>query len=213
MRLYDYFRSTAAYRVRIALNVKGIDYESVPVNLRDGEQGGEGYAVVNPQHLVPVLEHEGRRLTQSLAICEYIDELQPSPALLPGDRAGRARVRAIAQSIACDIHPIDNLRVLKYLTGRLGVSEDDKLAWYHHWIHEGFRAIEATLADAPETGTYCHGESVTLADVCLVPQVYNANRFEVDLSAYPTIRRINDACLALAPFDRARPERQPDAPS
>lgn len=210
MRLYDYFRSTAAYRVRIALNLKGLAYESVAVNLRDGEQRGGAYDAVNAQHLVPTLEHDGRRLTQSLAICEYLEEIAPEPALLPGDAAARARIRAIAQIVACDIHPVNNLRVLKYLTGELGVSDDDKLGWYHHWVHEGFAALERMLGDGPE-GTYCHGDAVTLADVCLVPQVFNANRFGMDLAAYPRIRGINEACLALPAFERARPGNQPDA--
>ncbi|WP_440995838.1 maleylacetoacetate isomerase [Arhodomonas sp. SL1] len=210
MRLYDYYRSTAAYRVRIALNLKGIGYESVPVNLREGEQGGAAYAGINPQRLVPMIEDDGLRLGQSLAICEYLEERYPEPPLLPADPGGRARVRALAQMVACDIHPVNNLRVLKYLTGTLGVSDDDRLAWYHHWIHEGFRAIEAMLAE-DRSGGFCHGDSVTLADVCLVPQVYNAHRFEVDLGDYPRIRAINEACLALPAFDAARPERRPDA--
>lgn len=211
MRLYGYWRSTAAYRVRIALALKGIDYDSVPVDLRAGEQAGEEYGAVNVHRLVPALEDGEARLTQSLAICEYLDETHPRPPLLPASPAARARVRAIAQAIACEIHPLDNLRVLQYLGTQLGVEEPDRLAWYRHWIHTGFRALEAELAASPDTGRCCHGDDVTLADLCLVPQVYNANRFDVDLAAYPVIRRINEHCLGLEAFERARPESQADA--
>lgn len=209
--LYDYFRSTAAYRVRIALNLKGIDYRQAPVNLLKGEDGDTGYRTVNPQGLVPSLEVDGDVLQQSLAICEYLDELQPEPPLLPGNPLKRARIRALAQMVACDIHPVNNLRILKYLTGKLGVSEDEKLTWYHHWIHEGFRPIEQILKNhAADTG-FCLGDQVSLADICLVPQVYNARRFELDLTPYPRIVAIEQHCLTLAAFERARPENQPDA--
>ncbi|MBA1147441.1 maleylacetoacetate isomerase [Ectothiorhodospiraceae bacterium WFHF3C12] len=211
MRLYDYFRSSAAYRVRIALNLKGLAYESVPVNLREGEQAGAGYAGINAQCLVPTLDTGSARLTQSLAICEYLDEAWPEPPLLPADPEARARVRAIAEIVACDIHPLNNLRVLKYLTGPLSVAEAQKTQWYHHWIHEGFRALEALLQAESQSGPYCLGDNLTLADVCLVPQVYNANRFEVDLDEYPAIRRVHEACERLPAFERARPENQPDA--
>ncbi len=210
--LYGYFRSSAAYRVRIALNLKGLAYDQAPVNLVRGEQRGDDFRARNPQGLVPVLEtDEGQRLTQSLAICEYLEERYPAPALLPADAAGRARVRALAQLVASEIHPLDNLRVLKYLVHELEVDDAAKLAWYHHWIHEGFAALEAMLTREAGTGEFCHGDTPTLADICLVPQVFNAERFDCDLSAYPTIRRIVATCRALPAFQQAAPEAQPDA--
>lgn len=212
IKLYDYYRSTAAYRVRIALNIKGLVYSQAPVNLRKGEQSHPAYRGLNPQCFVPTLETEdGRLLRQSLAICEYLDEVYPRPPLFPAEAIGRARVRALAQSIACDIHPLNNLRVLHYLGATLNAGDAQQCAWYQHWIHEGFRALECILAADPQTGRYCHGDQATLADLCLVPQVFNANRFGVDLANYHNIRRINDACLELAAFDQARPERQPGA--
>lgn len=212
VRFYDYYRSTAAYRVRIALNLKGLVYSQAPVNLRTGEQSHPAYRGLNPQCFVPTLEIEdGRLLRQSLAICEYLEEAHPRPALLPAEVVDRARVRALAQLIACDIHPLNNLRVLQYLDMKLNASDEQTSAWYRHWIQEGFRALECMLAADPQTGRYCHGDQVTLADLCLVPQVFNANRFGVDLGEYRNIRRINDACLELEAFDRARPERQPGA--
>ena len=214
MKLYDYFRSSAAYRVRIALNLKGIAWESIPVHLtRDGgEQHKLDYAAINPQKLIPAIDDDGPVMTQSLAIVEYLDETRPEPPLLPADAAGRARVRALALVIVCDIHPINNLRVLSYLTGTLGIGEDAKLSWYRHWVAEGFDAIERLLAAGVDTGRFCHGDTPGLADVCLVPQVFNARRFGLDLAPYPTITRIDAACLALDAFDRARPEKQPDNP-
>ena len=213
LKLYGYWRSSAAYRVRIALGLKGLPYENVSVHLvRDGgEQRKPKYKRVNPQGRVPALEHDGRVLTQSLAIIEYLDETAPEPALLPPDAAGRARVRALAQLIACDIHPLNNLRVLQYLGGKLGASEDARNDWYRYWITDGFEALEALLAGSPETGRYCHGDTPGLADVLLVPQVYNARRYQCDLAPYPTIARIDEACNAMPAFERARPERQPDA--
>ena len=214
MKLYTYFRSSAAYRVRIALNLKGLDYEAVPVHLVRG--GGEhrqpAYLGLNPAGLVPALEDQGQVLTQSLAIIEYLEESHPQPALLPAAPLDRARVRAIAQAIACDIHPVNNLRVLQYLTRELDASEEQKNAWYRHWIGVGLQAVEAMLAGDARTGAFCHGDTPGLADCCLVPQVYNAKRFEVDLTPYPTLRRINDHCLSLPAFDLARPEKQGDAP-
>jgi len=214
MKLYGYFRSSAAYRVRIALNLKGIAWESVPVHLtrEGGEQHKPDYVAINPQKLIPSIDDDGRVLTQSLAIVEYLDETRPEPPLLPADAAGRARVRALAQAIACDIHPINNLRVLAYLTGTLGIGEDAKLNWYRHWVAEGFEAIERLLSAGAGTGRFCHGGAPGLADACLVPQVFNARRFGLDLAPYPTITRIHAACLALDAFDRARPEKQPDNP-
>lgn len=212
MKLYGYFRSSAAYRVRIALNLKGLSYEQVAVDLVNGEQRGGDNLARNPQGLVPTLElDDGARLTQSLAICEYLDERHPDPPLLPSDAEGRARVRALAQLIACEIHPLDNLKVLKYLTGELGLDEATKLAWYRHWIAEGFDALEMSLADSSATGAFCHGDAPSLADLCLVPQVFNAKRFECDLSGYPTLRCIAERCDMLSVFAQARPEHQPDA--
>jgi len=210
--LYGYFRSSAAYRVRIALNLKGLAYEQAPVNLVAGEQRSKENLARQPQGLVPSLVTEdGRVLNQSLAICEYLDETHPEPALLPSDAAGRARVRALAQLVACEIHPLDNLRVLKYLVGELGVDEDAKLTWYRHWIAEGFSALEAQLSREAGSGDFCHGDTPTLADLCLVPQVFNAERFACDLSAYPAIQRITGNCRALPAFQQAAPETQPDA--
>lgn len=210
--LYGYFRSSAAYRVRIALNLKGIAYDQVLVNLVKGEQRGSDNLSRNPQGMVPSLTiDDGITLTQSLAICEYLDETQPEPALLPADAGGRARVRALAQLVACEIHPVNNLRVLKYLVGELGVDDEAKLAWYRHWITEGFRALEAMLTSEAGTQDFCHGNAPGLADICLVPQAFNAERFECDLSAYPTIRRIVANCRALPAFAEAAPEAQPDA--
>ncbi|WP_323001560.1 maleylacetoacetate isomerase [Denitromonas sp.] len=213
MKLYTYFRSSAAYRVRIALNLKGLPWEAAAVHLaRDGgEQHSAAYRAVNPAELVPTLEDRGATLTQSLAIIEYLDELRPQPALLPANLLARARVRAIAQAIACDIHPINNLRVLQYLTGTLGVSEDQKLAWYRHWVDTGLAAVEAMLADHPDTGQFCHGDTPGLADCCLVPQVYNARRFNCRLDHVPTVMRIVDACEGLPAFQAAAPGAQADA--
>lgn len=210
--LYGYFRSSAAYRVRIALNLKGLDYDQVPVNLVKGEQSSGDHLARNPQGLVPSLAiDDSLALNQSLAICEYLDEVYPEPALLPANALERAQVRSLAQLVACEVHPLNNLRVLKYLVSQLGVDEAAKLAWYHHWIAEGFTALEATLSAAPRTGDFCHGDTPTLADICLVPQVYNAERFECDLSAYPTIQRIVANCRSLPAFEKAAPEAQPDA--
>jgi maleylacetoacetate isomerase len=211
MKLYTYFRSSAAYRVRVALALKGLSYDAVRVHLMKGEQYGAEYSAVNPQNLVPVLEDEGQRLYQSLAIMQYIDETWPQPPLLPADRLGRARVRSLALLIACEIHPLNNPRVLNYLTGKLGVGEEQKLEWYHHWIKTGFSALEKRLAGEPQTGRYCHGDTPGFADCVLVPQMANALRFKVDLAEFPTIRRINAACLELEAFKKAAPENQPDA--
>ena len=211
MRLYDYHRSSAAYRVRIALNLKRLPYEHAGVNLLEGGDREPSYRALNPQGLVPALADDSRLLTQSLAICEYLEETHPQPPLLPPDPPGRARVRAMALLVACDIHPLDNLRVLGYLTGRLGVTEEAKLEWYRHWILEGFAALERLLEESPDTATFCHGDRPTLADICLVPQVYNARRFECGLDPFPNITRIDATCRTLPAFHAARPEAQPDA--
>jgi maleylacetoacetate isomerase len=212
MQLFDYFRSSAAYRVRIALNLKRLAPERAFVHLRRGEQRADDYLALNPQGLVPTLVTDGGAvLTQSLAIVEWLDETHPQPPLLPADADGRARVRSIAQSIACDIHPLNNSRVLAYLTGTLGLSEAQRDGWYRYWIDLGFEALERRLVREPATGRFCHGEAPTLADVCLVPQMANARRFDVDVTPYPTLLRIEAACNALAPFADAAPVRQPDA--
>lgn len=213
MDLYSYFRSSAAYRVRIALNLKGLAYRTLPVHLlRDGgEQHRPAYRAVNPAGLVPALEDRGHTLTQSLAILEYLEEQYPQTPLLPQGSAERARVRAIAQSIACEIHPLNNLRVLQYLSGTLGLGEEQKNAWYRHWVGEGLGAVERLLADDPRTGAFCHGDRPTLADCCLVPQVFNARRFGCELDAMPTTLAIVARCQSLEAFQRAAPEHQPDA--
>ena len=212
MKLYDYFRSSAAYRVRIALELKGLAAERAFVHLRRGVQRGDDYLAVNPLGLVPALVTDaGDVLTQSLAIIEWLDETHPQPPLLPPDAAGRARVRALALAIACDIHPINNLRVLNYLTGTLGATEAQKNGWYRYWCDVGFEAMETQLAREKATGVFCHGGSPTIADVCLVPQLANARRVDLDLSPYPTLLRIEAACNALPAFAAAAPSRQPDA--
>lgn len=209
--LHGYYRSSASFRVRIALNLKGLTYRTVPHHLRRGEQTLPDYRRINPQGLVPAMEIDGRILTQSLAILEYLDETRPEPPLLPKDAAGRARVRALAQVIACDVHPIDNLRVLNYLRGPLGQPDDAVARWYNHWIAEGFQTLEAALSTSGETGRFCHGDTVSLADICLVPQVINAKTYALDLSPFPTLKRIADAALALPAFERSLPANQEDA--
>ena len=213
LRLYSYWRSSAAYRVRIGLHLKGLAFETVPVHLvRDGgEQHSPAFRETNPQELVPVLEHGQRMLRQSLAILEYLDEVWPQPALLPATARERQRVRALAQLVACDIHPLNNLRVLQHFENTWNVPQPERDDWVKHWIVEGFTPMEALLAGDAATGTYCHGQTPGLADCCLVPQVFNARRFGVDMGAFPTIVRIEQACLALPAFDQARPDNQPDA--
>jgi maleylacetoacetate isomerase len=213
MKLYGYFRSSAAFRVRIALNLKGLSYGQVSVHLRKGQQGAPDFLKLNPLGLVPALADGPALLTQSLAIVEYLDETRPAPPVLPATPLGRARVRALAQAVACDIHPIDNLRVLNYLARELKADEAAVKAWFNHWIETGFKGIEAMLAASPETGRFCHGDSPGLADICLVPQVFNSMRYALDLSPYPTIQRIHKACMALPAFDLAQPSKQPDAES
>jgi maleylpyruvate isomerase len=213
MKLYTYFRSSAAYRVRIALNLKGIAYDAAPVHLlrNGGEQLSDAYRAINPAMLLPALEDDGNVIGQSLAIIEYLEETQPQTPLLPSDPAGRARVRALALTVAADTHPLGNLRVLKYLTGELAVPDEVKLAWQQHWLRTGMSSLEALLANDPRTGRYCHGDTPTLADCCLVPQVFSAQRFGVDLAPYPTIARIHAACNELPAFQQAHPAQQPDA--
>ena len=207
MILHGYWRSSAAYRVRIALNWKGIAYENSPVDLRAGAHHGADYLGLNPQGLVPCLIDGPAALTQSLAIIEYLEETHPSPPLLPADPVGRAKVRAAALAIACDIHPINNLRILNYLRGEMGQPQDKVDGWVRHWIAEGFSALEATAGEGP----YLFGAAVTLADLCLVPQLYNARRVAADLTPYPKLTAIEANLLSLPAFDRARPENQPDA--
>lgn len=216
LRLYTYFRSSAAFRVRIALNLKGLDYEAVPVHLLrgGGEQHNAGFREKSPLGNVPVLEVDDTALTQSLAIIEYLEETHPQPALLPVAPLERARVRAIAQSIACDIHPLANLRVLGYLRDQLNVDQAARDAWYRHWVNVGLAGVERMLASATHqgnTGDFCHGNNPTLADCCLVPQVFNARRLSVDLSAMPQINRIVAHCETLPAFQRAAPAAQGDA--
>jgi maleylacetoacetate isomerase len=212
--LHNYFRSSAAYRVRIALNLKGLPYESHFVHLTraGGEQFSDAFRALNPQQLIPALQADDHVITQSLAIIEYLNEVQPTPPLLPigPQYVERAHVRALALAIACDIHPLNNLRVLKAITRDLGASDTQKSAWIANWIGTGFAAIETELARSPYTGTYCHGELPGLADCCLVPQVFSALRFNVDLTPYPTIVRIDAACNALEAFIAAHPKNQPD---
>ena len=211
MKLHTYFRSSAAFRVRIALNLKGLAYDAAFVHLPKGEHRAPAYCALNPQALVPTLEDAGRLLTQSLAIIEYLEETRPQPALLPKDPAGRARVRSLALLVACEIHPLNNLRVLQHLKRTLGQSEDQVNAWYRHWIADGLAKLEAQLAGTAGTGRYCHGDAPTLADCCLVPQVFNAQRYKCDTTAYPATMRVFAECMKLDAFERAQPARQPDA--
>lgn len=211
MKLYGYWRSSAAYRLRIALALKNLSYDYLSIDLANGVHNKPEYGAVNPQNLVPVLEEQGDRLYQSLAIIEYLEETHPQPPLLPSNPLERNRVRSLALIVACEIHPLNNPRVLNFLTGKLGISEQQKLAWYAHWISTGFNALEKRLTSEPWTGRYCHGNTPGLADVCLVPQVANALRFKVNLEPFPTIRRINQTCLEQDAFRKALPENQPDA--
>jgi maleylacetoacetate isomerase len=207
LKLYDYWRSSASYRVRIALNIKGLDYVSLPVNLAKGEQSGRDYLEQNPQGLVPLFVDGARSISQSMAIIEYLDELHPEPKLLPGDAFSRAVVRAMANIIACDIHPVNNLRVLQYLKGPLGQDEDTVSVWYRHWIAQGF----ATLERQATGESFMYGDSVTLADICLVPQMANARRFKTDLAPYPRLVAIDANLCRLPAIAAAAPENQPNA--
>ena len=215
MKLYSYFRSSAAFRVRIALNLKGLPYEVVPVHLlkHGGEQLSSAYRALSPAGLVPALIEDGTNhaLTQSLAIIDYLEEKYPIPALLPVSLTDRAWVRSIALSIACDIHPLNNLRVLRYLVQEMKLTEEDKNRWYRHWCEQGLASIETILSQDTRVGRYCYGDSPTLADCCLIPQIANAERMQCDLSAMPTIMRIHAACMQLDAFINASPAKQPDA--
>ena len=210
LKLFGYFRSSAAFRVRIALNLKRLAYEQTFVNLRKNEQRAPEYLAKNPQGLVPLLDNGEAHLVQSLAIIEYLDEIHPSPKLLPNGPEDRVRVRALAQIIAADIHPLDNLRVLRYLAKPLGHDEKTVEAWFNHWITLGFEAIEPMLRDK-RTGEFCHGNAPGLSDICLVPQMFNAKRYpSLDLTPFPTIVRVFDNCMRLDAFKRAAPDHQPD---
>lgn len=213
MKLHSYFRSSASYRVRIALNLKGLSYDLVPVHLlkNGGEQHTESFRALNPDALVPVLENEGVALTQSLAIIEFLEETYPTPALLATNALDRAWQRSVALMIACDIHPINNLRILQYLTNVLGVSEEEKNTWYRHWCEQGLASVEQMLSQDERVGRYCYGDSPSLADCFLIPQIANAKRLQCDLTAMPTLLKINDACLQLDTFIHASPAEQPDA--
>jgi maleylacetoacetate isomerase len=215
LTLYSYFRSSAAYRVRIVLALKGLDYDQVAIHLvrNGGEQHTPSYRAINPQGLVPSLKHDEAVLTQSTAICEYINEVWPEPALLPRAPLQRAYVRSLMAAIACDIHPINNLKVLSYLTDKMGIDEERKLTWYRHWITEGFAALERLIESHAFSGRYCCGDTVGLADAFLIPQVYNAHRFDVDLKDFPRLTAIDQACAELPAFQAAHPDCQPDSPA
>jgi len=212
MKHYGFFRSSAAFRLRIALNLKGVAAEHVLVNFAKQEQFGDSYKSVNPQARVPsLLLDDGTVLIQSLAIIEWLDETHPNPPLLPKDAKGRARVRGLANLIACDIHPLNNISILNYLRDKLQVPEPARNEWYRHWIAQGFDALEALLADSKDTGKFCQGDAPGIADICLVPQVFNAQRYECPLGGYPTLMRVFDACMKLPAFDTAQPMKQPEA--
>jgi maleylacetoacetate isomerase len=212
VKLYGFFRSSAAFRARIALNLKGLPYEQAPVNLRANAQRGADYLGINPMGIVPALEDGAIVLNQSLAIIEYLDETHPAPPLLPKSPADRARVRALAMDVACEIHPVNNLRIRRYLLHDLGRDDQALEIWMNHWTRLGFDGIEPALADDPRTGDFCHGATPGLADICLVPAVFNARIYpSFDMAPYPTIRRVFDNCMTLEAFQRALPERQPDA--
>lgn len=209
MELYNYFRSSASYRVRIALALKGLAYDYMPVHLVKQEHLAESYAAVSPSRLVPLLRDGEAVVTQSMAIIEYLDETHPQPPLLPADALGRARVRALAQDIACEIHPLNNLRVLRYLTHDLKIGEDDKNRWYRHWVETGLEVVERQLAAQP--GRFCHGDTPTLADCVLVPQVFNAQRFDCRTEHVPHVMRVFQACMQLDAFSQTQPSACPDA--
>ena len=211
MELYSYFRSSAAFRVRIALELKGLGYDYRAVDLSGNRQQGEAYAAVSATRLVPQLVDGDASIGQSIAIIEYLDECHPKPPLLPGSARDRARIRSLALDVACEIHPLNNLRVLRYLVRELKVDEAAKNGWYRHWVEQGLAVLERRLATEPQTGRYCHGDAPTLADCVLVPQIFNARRFDCRLDAVPTVMRVFEACMALPAFQRAQPSACPDA--
>ena len=212
MQLYNYFRSSASYRVRIALALKGLDAELRPIHLVRNEQSAEAYAALAPAKLVPLLvDDSGHRLAQSMAIIEYLDEVHPSPSLLPGDALARARIRAIAQDIGCEIHPLNNLRVLRYLVKELKLSEEQKNTWYRHWVASGLEVVEKRLVGSSDTGSFCHGDTPTLADCVLVPQIHNAMRLDCPLEPYPTVMRVFEHCMTLDAFAKTQPSAYPEA--
>jgi maleylacetoacetate isomerase/maleylpyruvate isomerase len=211
MQLYHYFRSSASYRVRIALALKGLACELIPVHLVRNEQLADSYRALAPAGLVPLLKDGERTLTQSMAIIEYLDETHPEPSLLPGDAVARARIRALAQDIACEIHPLDNLRVLRYLVRELKISDHDKDRWYRHWVERGLEAVETQLAGDARTGRYCHGDSPTLADCVLVPQIHNAQRMACRLDHVPVVMRVFEACMQLDAFAKTQPSAYPES--
>lgn len=213
MKLYDFWRSSAAYRVRIAVNLKRIDVEHEYVNLLGGDHQSDTYGAINPQRVIPTLIDGNRTISQSQAIIEYLEETQPQPSLLPEDAEGRARVRAIALAVACEVHPLNNLRVRKHLADKMGLDAAAVIAWQYHWFAEGFGGIEAMLSESSSTGQFCHGDTPGMADAFLIPQVFNARLLDADLSAYPTILRIDETCCNLPAFAEAAPENQPDAPA
>lgn len=211
LQLHNYFRSSTSVRVRAALNLKGLDYDYIPLSLLKGEQASAHHMALNPSGLVPTLVTTNGPLPQSLAIIEWLDETHPEPSLLPADAWGRARVRSLAHIIALDIHPVNNLRILQYLEAEFGIDADGKVAWFSKWAHAGFNALEARLAAEPETGRFCHGDTPGLADLCLFAQVLNNARFGVELDSYPTIARIHEACMTVPELEAAAPANQPDA--
>jgi len=211
MQLYHYFRSSASYRVRIALALKGLPCELVPIHLLKHEQHSDSYTAIAPAGLVPLLKVGDQLLTQSMAIIEYLDEAHPEPSLLPGDAFDRARIRSLAQDIGCEIHPLDNLRVLRYLVREMKVSDDDKTRWYQHWVETGLEVVERRLAGDARTGRFCHGDTPTLADCTLVPQIFNAQRYACRLDHVPTVMRVFDECMRLDAFSKTQPSAYPEA--
>jgi maleylpyruvate isomerase len=211
MQLYGFFRSSAAFRVRIALNLKSVAYDTIPVNLRSGDQLADDYRAINPQGRVPSLIDGDDVLIQSMAIIEYLDETHPEPPFLPADAIGRARVRGLANIIACDIHPLNNSGVLDYMKNEMQLDADNLQRWYRNWVARGFDALEALLAGNAASGRFCHGDTPGLADICLVPQVFNARRFDCDLAPYPTLMGRFEACMKIEAFEAAQPANQPDA--
>ena len=209
MKLYNYFRSSASFRVRIALKLKGLEYEYVPVHLGQGEHRSPDYASVTADMLVPALEIDGEHLSQSMAIIEYLDETRPEPPLLPADALGRARVRALSQAVACEIHPLNNLRVLKYLVGELKLDEERKLVWYRHWVRDGLESFERQLQRQPQS-SFCYGPTPTMADCCLAPQIFNGQRFDVKFDGLPRTMAVFEACMRLDAFQQSQPSSCPD---